>query len=87
MYALVLIHIDGIFDIKSIESDGILTYWRSERILEHSDLVVIDIHIGEDVLQHGRHDVASLEEIIDTCGVLTLDNGLFRVRMLTINLL
>ena len=72
VYALVALHIEGVHDIESIERHGILSDGRGEGILQESYLVVIDIDVGEHVLEHCVEDISRLEEVVDSGGVLSL---------------
>ena len=70
--ALVALHIECVHDIESIERHGILSDGRGEGILQESYLVVIDIDVGEHVLEHCVEDISRLEEVVDSGGVLSL---------------
>ena len=70
--ALVALHIEGVHDIESIERHGILSDGRGEGILQKAYLVVVDIDVGEHILEHCVEDVSRLEEVVDSCGVLSL---------------
>ena len=85
--AQVLIDIESILDIIAVEANGIFSDRRREGILQHADLIVVDVHIGEHLLHHRVKDVASLYQVVDTLGVYTFDDGLLIVRFLTIDLL
>ena len=47
--------------------------------MQQSDLVVVDIDIGEHIFQHRRDDIASLEKIAYSCRTLSDDDVLFIV--------
>ena len=64
--AAVTVYLQRIFDIVAIERDSPRAYRRREGMLQDAYLVVVDIHVGEDVLRHGIQDVARLKEIVDT---------------------
>ena len=83
----VLIDIESILDIIAVEADGIFSDRRREGILQHTHLVIVDVHIGEHLLHHRVENVASLYQVVDTLGVYTFDDGLLIVRFLTIDLL
>ena len=85
--AQVLIDIESILDIIAVEANGIFSDRRREGILQHADLIVVDVHIGEHLLHHRVKDVASLYQVVDTLGVDTFDDGLLIVRFLTVDLL
>ena len=54
----ILPHIDRVFDIESIEAYGIFPNRAGEGVLEQTYLVVVNIHISEDILEHGIEDVS-----------------------------
>ena len=87
MVAQIFIHHQRVFDIVAVEPDGILADRRGEGVLQHTNLIVVDVDIGKHVLHDGVQDIARLEQVVDTLGVDTLDDGLLIVRLLTINLL
>ena len=87
MEALVLVHHQRVLDIEAVEGDGILADGRGEGILQHAYLVVVDVHVGKHVLHHRVQDVARLHQVVDTRGVLTLDDGLLVVGLLAVYLL
>ena len=83
----VLIDIQRILDIKAVEPYGIFSDRRREGILQHADLVIVDVHIGKHLFHHRVKDVASLYQVVDSLGVYTFDDGLLIMRFLTIDLL
>ena len=87
METFVALHVDGVLDVIAVERDGPRTNGRRERILEHTDLVVVDIHIGEDILHHRIEDIARLHKVVDTAGVHTFDDHLLIVGFLAVDLL
>ena len=87
MEALVVADHQRVFDVIAIERDGATTDRRGEGILQHTDLIVVDVHIGKDILQHRGEDITRLHKIVDTRRVHTLDNDLLVVRLLAVNLL
>ena len=66
MDATVLPHVDGVGDIETIKRNGILANGAGEGVLEHADLIVVEVDIGEHVLQHHVDDVARLEQFVHT---------------------
>ena len=87
MIAEVAVHIHRIFYIIMIEADGCSAQRRWERILEQSHVVIIDIHIGEDILDGCIQDFSGLDHLSDTIALLTLDDILLALRGLAINVL
>ena len=87
MVAQVLIHHQRILDIIAVETNGIFTDRRGERVLQHTNLIVVDVHIGKHILHDGVQDITRLEQVVDTLGVDTLDNRLLVVWLLAIDLL
>ena len=87
MHATVFSHIHRVGDIETVEGDGIFADRAGERVLEHANLILVDVHIGKDVLQNDVDDVACLEQFVHTCGILTLDDALFAMRVFAVELL
>ena len=87
MIARVVAYLYRVLDIVSIERHSILSYRRCERILQQSYLVVVEVDICEDILQHDVEDIARLYKVVDTCRTLSYDNVLFRLRRLPVYLL
>ena len=56
-------------------------------MLENAYLIVVNIHIGKDVLRNGIDDVARLEEIGDAHRALALDDSLLVMRITAIDFL
>ena len=66
VYAPVFAYIDGICNVKPVELNGIATYGTTELVAQQQDIVVIDIHIGEDIAHQCRYDATRLEQVVDT---------------------
>ena len=84
---LVPVNIDSIFDIETVEADSILADGRGERVLEESHLIIVDIDIGEYVLEGGGEDITRLKEVVDTGSILSFDDALLIMRTLAIDFL
>ena len=85
--ALVVVDIERVLDIKPVEGNGPRPYRRGKGILQHTDLVVVDIDIRKDILHHGIQDIAGLHQVVDARRVHALDDGLLVVRLLAVYLL
>ena len=85
--AAVAAHIDGVLDEEAVELDGILADGRGEGILEEAHIVVVDVNIGEHILQDVVEDVTRLEQVVDAHGVLSLHNAFLGTRVLAVELL
>ena len=61
------VHADGqcVFYIKAVEADACLGHGRGEGALQNADVVLVEVHIGKDILYHGVDDVARLEIVVD----------------------
>ncbi len=66
---------------------AVLADRRRERILEQAHVVIVDIHIGEDILHGCIQDFSGLDHLSDTIALLTLDDILFALRVLAVNVL
>ena len=80
-------HIHRILDIEPIERYGILADGTGKGVLQQSYLVVIDVHIGEDILQCHVEDVACLQEMVNARGILPLDDFLLTLGFLAVDVL
>ena len=76
------VHVDRIHNVIAVKRYGIFADRARERILQQAHLVIIDIHVGEDILQCDVQNVARLYQLVDTCGVLTCNNIPFRFGIL-----
>ena len=65
MDTAILLDLQGVLDIVTVERDGILADGRREGELQQSDLILVEIHVGEHVLHHDVEDVARLEQVVD----------------------
>ena len=63
--AEVAIDENGVFDVEAVERDGVFADGRHELVVKQSDLVVVDVDVGEKILQNGVEDVARLDEVVD----------------------
>ena len=81
--------LDGecILDVVAIETDTLVADRRDEGILQQADMVLIEVDVREDILQDGIDDVTRLEQMVDTLGGLSHDDGLLRAGVTTIDLL
>ena len=85
--AQVAVHIDRVFDVEAVEGNGRLADGRGKLVLEQADVVVVDVDIGEDLLEHGVEDVARLEHVVDAVAALPLDDGLLGLGVLAVDVL
>ena len=83
----VAINLDGVLDIITVETDALFGDGGYERILQQTDMVLIEVDIGEDILQNGVDDIARLEQVVDTLRGLTGDDGLLGVGITAVDLL
>ncbi len=83
--ALVAVHHQGIHDIILVKGNGVGGRKRAGEVaLQQVDGVVVDVHVREEALQHGGHDVAGGEQLVQAFGVraaheVALRLGLFPV--------
>ena len=83
----VALDLHRVFDVETVEGDGVLADRRGEGVLHQTDLVVVEVHVCEDLLHHDVQHIARLEEVVDTRCLLTLDDGLLRLRILAVDML
>ena len=87
MVAGVAVHTDGILDVEVEEADGRAPQGRGEGVLEQADVVVVDVHILKDLLEHGVDHVARLEDFVHTRGARGLHDVEVAVRLLSVEML
>ena len=54
---------------------------RGMHMLQQADVIVVDVYVAEDVVEDGAQHVARTEELFDTSGVHTLDDGFLTPRL------
>ena len=64
MKALVIVDEKCIFDIIAVERDSSTTNGRGEGILQKTNLIVVDVHIGENILQHSVQNITRLHKVV-----------------------
>ena len=82
---LLLIHHEGIHQIVFVERDGPFADGADKTTLQQTDIVVVDIHVGKDIVQDGAQHITRTEKLLDTRGVHTFDDGLFAFGILAID--
>ena len=60
---------------------------RGKGVLYQTDLVVVEVYVSEDLLEHDVQDVARLEKVVDARRLLPLDDLLLRLRILAVDML
>ena len=81
MDATLLVHHDGVHQIIFIEGDGSLTDGADKAALQQADVIIVDVYVAEDVVEDGAQHVARTEELFNTGGVHTLDDGFLTPRL------
>ena len=87
LYAGVALNVKGIYDVETIETDSIPTYWRGKGILQQANLIVIYIYFSKDIRCHLGEDITCFNEVIDTCAVFRINIDTFLPRVFTIILM
>ena len=87
MVAQVAIHIHRVGDIETVKRHGCLAYRANKLILEQTDMIVVDVDIGEDFLEHGVQNLACLQHVVHALRARTFNNVLLLLRTLTIDML
>ena len=83
VYTSIPIHCQRIHQIVFIEIQPLFGYGTGETSLQQTDFIVIDIDIGEYILQNSSKHISCRKEFIDTIGVHSFDNCLFTFRAFT----
>ena len=60
MKAGVPVDLDGVDDIEMIEGDGCVADGRGEGKAEETDMIVVEVYIGEGILQHDVEHISCL---------------------------
>ena len=81
MYAFALVYHQRIHQIVLIKGNGIVADRTYETLLEQPDVIVVDVDICKNVLQHSPQHVSRREKLFDTVGILSFDDGLFAFRV------
>ena len=81
---LVLVDEDGVLQVVPVEGDGVVGDGGAERVLQQAALVLVDVHIGEDVLQGGGEYLARVDQFGHALVALALDDVLLRLRVLSV---
>ena len=79
-------HHERVFDVVAVEADGIVADGRRKRVSEQTYLVIVNVHVGEGILERAAEDVARFKEIVDAVGVLTHDDVAVGRRILPVDL-
>ena len=87
MIAEVSLYIHRVFYIIMVEGDARSADRRRERILQQAHVVVVDIHIGEGILEGSVEYLAGLDYLSDTIALLALDDVFLCLRILAIDVL
>ena len=87
MIALVATDIDGVLDVEAVEGHGIFSDRTGEGVLQKPHLVIIDIDIGEDILEQGVEDIAGLDQLVDTFAALPEHDVLLGFRRFPVDML
>ena len=84
MIARVAAHLHSVLYIKVIKRYGGRADGGGEGILQQPDVVVIDVHIGENLLQQRVHYVARLYYFVHTLALLSHDDVSFLARVFAV---
>ena len=85
VHALLPIHHERVHQVVFVEADGSAADGADEAALQQADVVVIDVDVGKYVRKDGPQHVSGVEELFDTGGVHTFDDGLFAFGAFTEN--
>ena len=88
MEALVLVHECGVHNVKLIKRNGVTGRNRTdERILQQTDIVIINIHIRKHILQNRAQHISCGKQLVHPRRAHPFDNGLLTLGMFTVNFL
>ena len=77
MHAFLLVYHERVHQIVFVEADGSAADGADEAALQQSDVVVVDVDVGEYVRKDGPQHVSGVEELLDAGRIHTFDNSLF----------
>ena len=84
--ALVARHVGGVLDEEAVEADGRATRDGTDKgVLQQAYIVLVDIHVGEAVLEHSGEDVARVEQVVHARAALSQYDGLVGLGVLAID--
>ncbi len=88
LYAAVgVVHEERVDNEVAVEADGGTGGdGAGEGVLQQTHLVFVDVDVGEAVLEHGGHDVARVEQLVDAVGLLAYNDVLLRAWVFAVNL-
>ena len=84
LYAGILVHLQRVHYIETVEAYSILAYRRSKRELQKTYLVIIDIYFCKHLFSQCRKDITRLYQVIYTLTVLSVYIYTFFLWCLTI---
>ena len=70
-----------------VEGDGRAPYGRHELVLQQADIVIIEVYVGEYLLEHGVEHLTRLYHLADARALLPLDDVFLRARLLAVYML
>ena len=85
MIARITFHLNGIHDVITIETDGIVSNRRCHSTAKKSDAIIIYIYLRERICRKGIKDITCLEYLIDTFRTLTYHKSSLFLRILAIH--
>ena len=81
------VYVDRVLNVESVERYGGLADRTCKLILQQTHVVVVDVHVGEHLAQHGVENLSRLQHVVHTFRALALDDVLLHTRVLSINVL
>ena len=70
-----------------VEGDGRAPYGRHELVLQQADIVIIEVYVGEYLLEHGVEHLTRLYHLADARALLPLDDVFLGARLLAVYML
>ena len=70
-----------------IERYGVFANRRDKRILHEANVIVVDVHIGKHLFQHGVYYLSRGEHLANAIGLLTHYDVLFLFGVFAVNML
>ncbi len=74
MIAAVARHLHRVLYVEVVEADRRAADGAGKGILHEADMVVVEVHVREHLLEHGVHDLARLQQLVESLRVLSDDD-------------
>ena len=78
-------HHHGVLQIIFVEGDASAPDGAGEVALQQADVVLVDVDVGEHIVEDGAQHVARVKKLLDTCRVHALDDCLLTLGVFAVD--